>query len=236
MSHTDEFFGRLNAVYGDPKTENVSGFLAEYTRMLGRYTKAELDKAADKILTRHKIRTWPTIPECVEAAEDARSVFQAAQLTRNRNGSPYQGPDAKRLAADWVLNTQQGRDAVKGRYARKAWALVAQQIEAEQPANHREIELPAETVDYFAKACAKRNGYLLDLSVIFGTEENARRIAGIFNLDLEEPMADIKEFAVTKVPPTFCADMERLQRNSPNRTLHTNLTGVTRRMTGEHQE
>lgn len=69
----DAFFGPLIAVLGEPNTPDPERFLAEYGRMLRGYGAQELAEAADHILATYKgPARWPRIPDCIEAAEQAR--------------------------------------------------------------------------------------------------------------------------------------------------------------------
>lgn len=80
---TDHVFstiiGRLLTLYGEPKTENVEGYLTEYAERLKGYSDTELEAAADDLIGRQMFRSWPTIAECVKACDAARIAMASAQ-------------------------------------------------------------------------------------------------------------------------------------------------------------
>jgi hypothetical protein len=78
------FLEPLTEAYGEPgKSEHVEGFFRQYARILQQYTTAELEAARDRVLKSHQPgpgRRWPSLPDCVNACEDARAA--AVQLDR----------------------------------------------------------------------------------------------------------------------------------------------------------
>lgn len=63
---------RLAIVFGEPKTEDPAGFLAEYANAFKGTAKDILDAAADVIIKQRKFRAWPTVAECLEAIDSAK--------------------------------------------------------------------------------------------------------------------------------------------------------------------
>jgi hypothetical protein len=63
---------RLAIVFGEPKTEDPVGFLAEYANAFKGTPRDILDAAADVIIKQRKFRAWPTVAECLDAIDAAR--------------------------------------------------------------------------------------------------------------------------------------------------------------------
>lgn len=63
---------RLAIVFGEPKTEDPVGFLAEYANAFKGTPKDVLDAAADVIIKHRKYRAWPTVAECLDAIDAAK--------------------------------------------------------------------------------------------------------------------------------------------------------------------
>jgi hypothetical protein len=55
-----------------PEVPNKVAFMAEYAKILKGYSADELTGATDRILRTRRYKTWPSIADCVAAAEDAR--------------------------------------------------------------------------------------------------------------------------------------------------------------------
>lgn len=65
----EQFLRRLTVIYGMPKSDTADAFYQEYRDALSRFSAENLERAADRILQTHKYRSWPTIAECIDAAE-----------------------------------------------------------------------------------------------------------------------------------------------------------------------
>lgn len=91
-----------------PEVPNKAAFMAEYARILRGYSAAELSEATDRVLRTRRYKTWPSIADCVAAAEDVRDV--------KRQRQPVQPPidnsmwsEAARAWADDQLRNEDGR-------------------------------------------------------------------------------------------------------------------------------
>lgn len=111
--HVKPLLNRLVVVFGQPRTDDVEMFLAEYARTLGRYALPELDAAVDRLLMQHRHRSFPTIAECVNAVHESRDV---AASTRQRTIGSYE-PAGWRSAdssiADGLCRSDIGRQAYR---------------------------------------------------------------------------------------------------------------------------
>mgnify|MGYP006921403881 CR=1 FL=1 len=66
------FTKRMQALFGAPDATIAAEVIAEYVNALDGYAEGELNRAADKIARTRRIRSWPTVAECIDAAEEAR--------------------------------------------------------------------------------------------------------------------------------------------------------------------
>jgi hypothetical protein len=105
------FMKRMVLVYGAPDTEEPEAFVAEYVRILKSYPDDILNAALDRLLKTRKFKTWPSIAECVGAAEDET----AARVSANK---PKQKPTEFPKEADEILKTPLGAKA-----AHEGWVL-----------------------------------------------------------------------------------------------------------------
>lgn len=71
---------RFSALYGAPQAENAEAFVGEYHRALKGYTSDALTFAADRVISRNTYRAWPTVGECVEAANACPSPRSQAHF------------------------------------------------------------------------------------------------------------------------------------------------------------
>lgn len=112
MSNARVMLERLGLIYGEPDVDNVPEFLMEYARQLRNYTSEELSKATDHILRTRKFKTWPTIGECVEAADMAREQLRERHPARPPVDESMWS-QAARNWADEQLRNDDGRTGVE---------------------------------------------------------------------------------------------------------------------------
>ena len=104
---------RLSAVYGRPKeTDDIAGFTREYERAVQNYTESELDEAAAFLLRTRKYKTWPTVGECVTAAEQARQSIRARMAAKYRQPT---GQSRKYTHAEMIEARKFADDCAKGK-------------------------------------------------------------------------------------------------------------------------
>lgn len=113
----DAMLHRFVLVYGAPDSNDPSAFMAEYARQLRNYTIAEISRATDHILRTRKYKTWPTIGECVEAADLAREQLRERHPAKP-NVDESMWSEAARKWADEQLRNDDGRVA-----AEEGWLL-----------------------------------------------------------------------------------------------------------------
>jgi len=103
---------RLLLVYGAPESDNPSAYMEEYARQLRNYRADELSRATDNLLRTRKFKTWPTIGECVEAADFAREQLREKHPAKP-TGEDSMWSEAARKWADEQLRNDDGRTGVE---------------------------------------------------------------------------------------------------------------------------
>ncbi len=74
MEHVYEhFLNRMTNVFGFPKGDQPRAVLDEYAGMLAGFDASHLRDGCDDILKHHKYKSWPTIGDCYNACQAARS-------------------------------------------------------------------------------------------------------------------------------------------------------------------
>ena len=106
-----KFIDRMMLVYGAPDSDDPAAFMGEYARLLKGYSDDVLSEALDRLLKTRKFKTWPTIAECVGAAEDATAARAAAKK------APQKRTDFT-PEADAILKTD-----LAARAAHEGWIL-----------------------------------------------------------------------------------------------------------------
>ena len=61
---------RFVLVYGEPKTNDIEGFYAEYQRALKGFSEAVLQAGVDDVIRDHTFPTWPTVGEVYKAVSE----------------------------------------------------------------------------------------------------------------------------------------------------------------------
>lgn len=167
------FIDRMMLVYGEPDSDDPKAFMGEYARMLKGYSESVLNDALDRLLRTRKFKTWPTIAECVGAAEDVTAARAAA------NRKPDRPTDFTREAED-VLKSDLGAKA-----AHEGWVLGLYdhvQRYGRKP-THQEVHELMDSAKYVDKCAAGvvdmgvAHAALLKLSrnILIRREELARR-------------------------------------------------------------
>lgn len=100
---------RFSALYGEPKTDDVQKFVAEYVRALSPWSQAVLERAGDAVIEQQTHRFWPmpgtVVKACREACEEVSTTQQ-----------PVRHPEwssAAIAAADALVQSPLGRQAAE---------------------------------------------------------------------------------------------------------------------------
>lgn len=68
----DHMLDRLWNVFGEPKSvHDFEAFINEYVTALGRYEARDLQEGTDLIFRSLRVKSWPTIKECIDATRSA---------------------------------------------------------------------------------------------------------------------------------------------------------------------
>lgn len=118
----DRLISRLMTVYGEPKTDDPTGFLMEYQKALGGYPDEILDRTGDVV-----IRTigpfWPKPAESVKiAAEIANEIWRnSARAAEERKqfetvqkapASPDARARVQQIVDNYMTNTESQEAAI----------------------------------------------------------------------------------------------------------------------------
>lgn len=123
------FMERMVLVYGAPESDDPPEFMREYARMLKDYRDDVLDAAMDRLLRTRKFKTWPTIAECLTAADDV-ITSRARSVPRSNETIGY--PER----ADAVLKTE-----LATRAANEGWVLGLYDFVRESGKTPRDFEI-----------------------------------------------------------------------------------------------
>jgi hypothetical protein len=116
---TNILLEQLGVVYGAPDSPDPAAFIAAYAKHMARYTRAELEAAADRIICTRKSKTWPSVADCIAAIEEYRAEVYAANKPKAQEDDKlraWREPAVR--AADALINCEMGRKA-----AREGWIL-----------------------------------------------------------------------------------------------------------------
>lgn len=73
------FLRKLMVLYGEPKTDDVPAFLAEFGNMLKGIDGKTLETAADLLIRQRKYRSWPTVAEVLDTVDEAKTYRKHAK-------------------------------------------------------------------------------------------------------------------------------------------------------------
>lgn len=80
---------RFAVLYGEPNTNNLEAYFAEYERALECFYPEVLTKACDLVIATHEFKFWPTVGECAKAARKINGERVAAlERARPRPAEP----------------------------------------------------------------------------------------------------------------------------------------------------
>lgn len=100
MSIVDDLvLKRLTRLYGDPKTSDIEGFLAEYETALKGYGEPVLRQAVDRVVQANEYRSWPMPGEICKACHDVG--LEAVKYEKRTYRAPepeYPAPDPESAA------------------------------------------------------------------------------------------------------------------------------------------
>lgn len=203
---TNKLLSRLGLMYGPPVKDphGAEEFIAEYARLMGQYSDAELEAAADKIIKTRKFKSWPTIAECIAVLEDHRADAHERNAPERRTETKYpEWSDAAFKVADRLIDCEMGRTA-----AREGWVLGLH----DYCRKHRklpsvyEVGAMKESARFVDRVAAGVN--LADLVGLTEEQKAFRR-----KKPKKDQLAyDVLDAKLTKMASTFLEKRERLAR------------------------
>jgi adenosylmethionine-8-amino-7-oxononanoate aminotransferase len=115
----EKLLERFTVMYGPPKTTDERGFFREYIDAFEPFANEVIDRTATRILYTHQYKSWPSISECVKAAQAIRADLKAAQQTPLANRRKEREPLSQRQVREILAKHQ---DQVQ-RACREGWIL-----------------------------------------------------------------------------------------------------------------
>ena len=106
---SNKLLSRLGIMYGVPDTDDPAAWLAEMERLTKGYSDAELDKAADLVLRRHRGRYFPAVSEILQACADAREETSPSRPLDTAKWPTWDLSTIKK--ADELIRSDLGRKA-----------------------------------------------------------------------------------------------------------------------------
>ena len=109
----DIVLSRFLTLYGEPKTDNLEAFIAEYENALRGMAKDVLKLGADRVIKAQEFRSWPTPGECVKAcnAEAERLAIERERFApKNLDRAPWPTPseESKKRVREMVEAAKRG--------------------------------------------------------------------------------------------------------------------------------
>lgn len=106
----DHVIKRFWTLYGEPKTQDPDGFLAEYETALRGFTEPILRQAVDRVVKANEYRSWPMPGEVCKACADigvevgakAKREYREPQIPMPPAPSPEAVARVKALAAEFA--------------------------------------------------------------------------------------------------------------------------------------
>lgn len=105
MSTVNPMLKTFSTMYGEPRTDDVRGFLGMFADALRGFDAKVLKSAADDVVKSRTIPTWPTIAEALEACERASQRMMRAAPAGGR------GADHLRRLAEHTMGIIHAMDA-----------------------------------------------------------------------------------------------------------------------------
>jgi hypothetical protein len=114
---SQQFFARMKAIFGEPKTDDPVGYVGELSKLIAKYSAEQLDGAVDHLAATHKFRTWPLPAEILVACERSAAALHRPTSAPARGLPPEWSPEAV-TKADQLVAGDLGRQA-----AQEGWIL-----------------------------------------------------------------------------------------------------------------
>jgi SLT domain-containing protein len=109
---------RFAVLYGEPKTNDLSAFVAEYEHALAGMSREVLTGGANRVIKAQEYRTWPTPGECVKACH-AEAEHLAVQRER------FAPKNIERTDKTWTPPTEEQKERARELVARAKQAILA---------------------------------------------------------------------------------------------------------------
>lgn len=113
MSTPQTLLDRFTTMYGEPKTDDVAGYVETYANALEGFNAAILDAAILRIIRNHTYPSWPTVGECVKVCRQVASELYPPKIVPDPPPAAKDPVDAKiaKLLKDSALRALTARNS-----------------------------------------------------------------------------------------------------------------------------
>ena len=179
----EHMLDRIWNVMGEPRHANdIEALIEEYVHALAPFHEDDLRRGCDTVFRTLKVKSWPTIKECLDACRDARSVRQAE--SRAAAGRTIEDEKAAKTAERerWIASHLKG--PLGKAAARQGWILGLQDFVRQHGC------LPTGPQQETIKAAARFRAHAASGAIDLGIfHEGLRRIA----LEMDRKNAELAE-------------------------------------------
>jgi len=143
MKPEQKFVARLSILFGEPNTKNLTAMLAEYENAVKRQSASTLHMAGDILARTHKVRTWPTIAEVLDAVSKAKksAKYASSGLVPIENFDAWWRDRTNRISHARSETEIQAEIAEIEPYWQAKWIHPDRMPQAQQLADERRKEL-----------------------------------------------------------------------------------------------
>lgn len=154
----NNFIEPILSVVPSPRTDNLPGMIATYSKFLEEFSDEALELAADTMIRTMKHKSMPLPADCIDACREATRAIELRKRREQTKRKPipvqimWTEADAKR--ADELFASHWGERAVNDGVEIALWDFLAQQ--KRWPNNNEYAELKAKSIALQAET----RGYL----------------------------------------------------------------------------
>lgn len=145
---TNNFIEPILSVIPSPKTDNLTGMIASYAKVLNEFSDEALELAATTIIRTMKYKSMPLPGECIKACREAQKTLalrrhrDASKRKKTRAQVTWTDNDAKR--ADELFRSHWGERAVKDGVELALWDFLVQR--KQWPNSNEYLDLKAKSL------------------------------------------------------------------------------------------
>lgn len=144
----NNFIEPIISVIPSPRTDNLPGMIATYSKFLEEFSDEALQLAADTMIRTMRHKAMPLPAECIDACREATAALELRRLREQTQRKPipkqvmWTEDDAKR--ADKLFASHWGKRAVADKVEIALWDFLVQQ--QRWPNNNEYCDLKAKSL------------------------------------------------------------------------------------------